>query len=79
MTDLTKPGSYEPEGMIERPDLRCECGAHVLEKPTQGEHRFSCARYWRGKHGVCWACARTENGWQRVEVVGQLDMFEEAS
>lgn len=76
--DLTKPGPYEHDGMIDRFDLRCECGAHVLERPGDGNLRFSCARYWRGKHGVCWAIASPETRWQVVPCEGQMDLFAEA-
>lgn len=77
--DLTRRGPQEREGMIERHDLRCTCGAHVLEKPDGGAFRFSCARYWRGVHGVCWACARPVGGFEVVPIEGQLDLFEAAS
>lgn len=74
--DLSKQGTYEPDGMIERHDLTCRgCGAFALEKPTDGTFRFSCATYWRGKHGTCWNCAAHEGRFLRAETTGQLDLF----
>lgn len=76
-TDLTRPGEYEPEGMIEHPELRCpNCGAMALEKPDGGSFRFSCARYWRGRHGSCWTCASPASRFvAAAEADGQLDLF----
>lgn len=76
--DLTKPSPLEPDDMVDRFDLRCECGSHVLERPGESGHRFSCARYWRGKHGVCWAIASPESRWLVAACEGQLDLFAEA-